>query len=96
VTSRARSAGFFFLAGVGFVALVEALSTVACNDSCPAWFSWVVTAQLLFPLVWAVVGGAAPQGRRFIWFVATMALSAAIVYGIHQQTLSFTTRAISG
>lgn len=96
MTSRVRSAAFFFLAGVGVMVLVEMLSTVACNDSCPAWFSGVATAQLLLPLVWAVVGVAAPQGRRAIWFVVIAVLSAAAAYGIHLQTLSFTTRAISG
>lgn len=96
MTSRARSAGLFFLSGVGFVVLVEAFSTVACNDSCPAWFSWVVTAQLLLPLVWAVVGGVAPQGRRFICLAIITAVSASVAYGIQLQTLRYTMQAISG
>ena len=94
--SRAKSAGYFFLAGVGFIVLVELLSAVACNDSCPAWFSGIVTAQLLFPLMWAVVGAAAPKGSRPIWLVGIATLSAAVAYGIHLQILSYTMRPISG
>lgn len=96
MTSPARAAGLFFLSGVGFIVLVELLSTVACNDSCPAWFTAMATAQLLLPLVWAMVGAAAPQGRRALWLVAMTAVSAAVAYGIHLQTLSYTMRAISG
>ncbi len=96
VRSRLGPAAVFFVAGICFVLLVERLATVACNDSCPAWFALLVMAQLLLPIAWAALGYAAPKNRRIHWFLATAAISCMIAYGLHLQTLSYTTRAISG
>lgn len=94
--SRIRPAGFFFLAGVVFVLLLDRFSTVACNGTCPAWFTGLVMGQLLFPLVWAIIGYAAPVGRRMLWFLFTTVLSGVIAYALHVQTMGYTMRAVSG
>lgn len=94
--SRWAPAGVFFLAGIAFLLMVERLSTVACNDACPAWFAGVVMGQLLLPIAWAVVGYMAPRNRRIVWFFAIAAISGLIAYGLHLQILSYTIGAISG
>lgn len=96
VTTRIKSAGLFFFAGIVFLVLLDRFSTVACNGTCPAWFAGLVMAQLLFPLVWAVVGYAAPAGRRALCLVLTVICSSAIAYALHLQTVHFTLNAVSG
>jgi hypothetical protein len=94
--NRIKPAGLFFLAGLVFVALLDRFSSVACNGTCPDWFAGLVMAQLLFPLAWAVVGYAAPAGRRALWLVLTVVCSSAIAYVLHLQTVHFTMNAVSG
>jgi hypothetical protein len=96
VISRLKVAALFFVAGAAFVALVEVFSNVACNGSCPEWFTLLAVSQLLLPLLWAVVGHAAGAGRRLAWFAAVCLLSALFAFALHQQTAAYTARAISG
>lgn len=96
VISRIRPAGLFFLAGIVFVVLLDRLSTVACNGTCPDWFAGLVMGQLLLPLAWAIVGYAAPPGRRVLWLLLTAVCSSAIAYALHAQTLHFAMKAVSG
>lgn len=96
VRSRLWPAAYFFVAGVGFVLLVERLSTVACNDGCPDWFSGLVMGQLLIPIVWALLGYASPKERRIFWLFAAAIVSCMIAYGLHLQILVYTRHAVSG
>ncbi|CAH0354229.1 hypothetical protein AQB9606_03610 [Aquabacterium sp. CECT 9606] len=96
VRSRIKPAGLFFLAGIVFVVLLDRFSTVACNGTCPDWFAGLVMGQLLFPLAWAIIGYAAPPGRRTRWLFLTAVCSSAISYALHVQTMQFAMRAISG
>lgn len=96
LSSRASTAALFFIAGMCFLVLVEQLSTVACNDSCPSWFACLVLAQLLWPLAWAAIGFAAPSRRRIIWFMTTAAAASVIAYAIHLQTATYAAQSISG